>query len=116
MGFQNKFPKIIAYRDYKKFVNAKFRDDVNNFTFDQFDESNFKETIFNILDKHAPIKQKYLRPNIAHFVTKELHREIMKRSRLDNNFLSTDSQEDRLKYNKQQDFCKKQLKNSSSVT
>ena len=25
MGFQNKFPKIIAYRDYKKFVNAKFR-------------------------------------------------------------------------------------------
>ena len=49
-------------------------------------------------------------------MTKELHREIMKRSRLDNNFLSTDSQEDRLKYNKQQDFCKKQLKNCSSVT
>ena len=35
--------------------------DVNNFAFDQFDVSNFKETIFNIFDKHAPIKQKYLR-------------------------------------------------------
>ena len=60
MGFQKKLTKIIAYRDSKKFDNAKFRDDVNNFAFDQFDVSNFKETIFNIFDKHAPIKQKYL--------------------------------------------------------
>ena len=74
MGFQKKLPKIIAYRDYKKFDNAKFRDDVNNFAFDQFDISNFKETIFNIF-------------------------EIMKRLRLRDNFLSTKSQEDRFKYN-----------------
>ena len=63
MGFQKKLPKIIAYRDYKKNNNAKFRDDVNNFAFDQFDVGNFKEAIFNIFDKHAPIKQKYLRAN-----------------------------------------------------
>ena len=74
MGFQKKLPKIIAYRDYKKFDNAKFRDDVNNFAFDQFDISNFKKTIFNIF-------------------------EIMKRLRLRDNFLSTKSQEDRFKYN-----------------
>ena len=92
MGFQKKLPKIITYRDYKKFDNAKFRDDVKNFAFDQFDVSNFKETILNIFDKHAPIKQKYLRANEAPFVTKELHKEIMKRSRLRNNFLRTKSQ------------------------
>ena len=73
------------------------RDDVNNFAFDQFDISIYKETIFNILDKYAPIKQKYLRVNEAPFMTKELHRAIMKRSRLRNNFLGTKSQEDRLK-------------------
>ena len=101
MGFQKKLPKIITYRDYKKFDNATFRDDVNNFASDQFDVSNFTETIFNIFDKHAPIKQKYLRPNEAPFMTKELHREIMKRSRLPNNFLGTKSQEDSLKHNKQ---------------
>ena len=39
-------------------------------------------------------------------MTKELHREIMKRSRLRNNLLRTKSQEDRLKYNKQRNFCK----------
>ena len=33
MGFQKKLPKIIAYRNYKNFANAKFRDDVNNFAF-----------------------------------------------------------------------------------
>ena len=50
MGFQKKLPKITAYSDYKKFDNAKFRDYVNNFAFDQFDVGNFKETIFNIFD------------------------------------------------------------------
>ena len=81
MHFQKKLTKIITYRDYKKCDNAKFRDDVNSFVFDQCDVSNFKETMFNIFDKHAPMKQKYLRANEAPFITKELHREIMKRSR-----------------------------------
>ena len=43
---------------------------------------------------------------------KELHGEIMKRSRLRNNFSRTKSQEHRLKYNKQQTFCKKTTENS----
>ena len=104
MVFQKKLPKIITYPGYKKNIdNAKFRDDVNNLAFDQFDVSNFKETIFNIFDKHAPIK-KYLPANETPFMTKELHRKIMKRSGLRNNFLRTKSEEDRLKYNKQQIF------------
>ena len=106
MGFQKKVPKIIAYRSYKKIDNAEFCDDINNFVFDQSDVSNFKETMFNIFDKHAPIKQKYLRANEAPFMTKELHREIMKRSRLLNNFLRTKSQESRLKYYKNRNFVK----------
>ena len=106
MGFQKKVPKIIAYRSYKKIDNAEFCDDINNFAFDQSDVSNFKETMFNIFDKHAPIKQKYLRANEAPFMTKELHREIMKRSRLLNKFLRTKSQESRLKYYKNRNFVK----------
>ena len=115
IGFQKKLPKIITYRDYKKIDNAKFRDDVINFTFDQFDVSNFKETILNIFDKHAPIKQKYFRANEAPFMVKELHKEIMKRSRLRSNFLRTKSQEDRLKYNKQRNFCKKLLRTTKKL-
>ena len=69
MGFQKKLPRIMTYHDYKKIDNAKFHDDVNKFAFDQFDVSNFKETIFDIFDKHAPIKQKYLRANEVPFMT-----------------------------------------------
>ena len=43
-------------------------------------------------------------------MTKELHREIMKRSKLRNNFLRTISQEDGSKHNKYGNFCKKLLR------
>ena len=62
--------------------------------------------IFHIFDKHASYKQKYLRVYESPFTTKALHREIMKRSRLRNNFLRTKSLEDKLKCNKQLNFVK----------
>ena len=46
---------------------------------------------------------------------KELQREIMKRSRIRNNFLRTKSQEDRLKYNMQQNFYKKLLRTTKKL-
>ena len=48
-------------------------------------------------------------------MTKELHKEIMNRSRLRNTFLRTKSQEDRLKYNKQQTFCKNTTESSYKI-
>ena len=96
-AFKERYQRLCISR-LQKFDNANFRD-VNNFAFDQFDLSNFKETIFNIFDKYAPIRQKYFRANEAPFMNKELHREIMKRSRLRKNCLRIKSQEDRLKHN-----------------
>ena len=43
MKLKAKTKIIYHYRDYKKFDNAKFHDDINNFTFDQFDVSSFKK-------------------------------------------------------------------------
>ena len=106
MGFQKKLPKIIAYRDHKKIDNAEFRDDVNNFAFDQFDVITSRKQYLTYL-----INMLKLNKNIfayeAPFMTKEFHRKNMKKSRLRNNFLRAKSQEDRLKYNKQRIFCKK---------
>ena len=48
-------------------------------------------------------------------MTKELQREIMKRSRIRNNFLRTKSQEDRLKYNMRQNFYKKLLRTTKKL-
>ena len=64
-------PKVID-RDYKRFDKAKFCDDVDNFAFDHFDGSNFKETIYDIFVNFALIKRKYLRANEAPFMINEL--------------------------------------------
>ena len=60
MDFKKKLPNIVEDHDSMEIGNVKFRDDVNNFILDQFDVSNLGETIFNISDKHAPIKGKNL--------------------------------------------------------
>ena len=48
-------------------------------------------------------------------MTKGLHGEIMKKSRLRNNVFRTKSQEDRLKYNKQRNFSKKLLRTTKKL-
>ena len=62
--------------------NALLKCDINDIDYD-----NFIKTFLTVLDKHAPIKQKYLRANHANFVTKQLRKAIMKRSKLHNDFL-----------------------------
>ena len=67
----------------------------------------FKESFYCIFNKHAPIKRRYIRANEAPFMTKELHKAIMKRSRLRKKFLKTKSITDRKNYNVQRNYCKK---------
>ena len=85
--FQKREPQIIKYRDYKSFGNNKFRSEILKSKFNGTDLRTFKETVFNIFNKYTPIKIKYVRANEAPFMTKELHKAIMKRSRLRNKFL-----------------------------
>ena len=47
----------------------------------------FLNIFIYILNKHAPMKQKYLRANQGRFMTKDLYKAIMKRFRLRNKFL-----------------------------
>ena len=69
-------PKIRTYRNYKKFYNHKFRETLvkelsltntwNN------DISNFIDICMRSLEKHAPLKKKYIRGNHFPFMNKEL--------------------------------------------
>ena len=98
MGFQKLKPKIIVYRDYKNFDNAKFRYDIVTATSNVNDFGMYKSTIFNIFS----IIKKYIRANEAPFMSKELHKAIMKRSRLRNKFLKhrTDTNKKKLQHPK----------------
>ena len=83
-SFQKRQPKIIKYRDYKNFDNNKFRSEILTYNSNYTDLRTLKETVFNIFNRYAPIKKIMFAPMKQHFMTKELHKAIMKKSRLRN--------------------------------
>ena len=105
--FKKGEPKIIKYRDYKNFDNNKFRSEILKRNFNYTDLRTFKETVFNVFNKYAPIERKYVRANEAPFMIKELHNAIMKRSRLRNKFLKDRTENNQNNFRHQRIFCKK---------
>ena len=81
-------PKMKIYRSYKKFelenFNRILKDKLENLTNHSFVE--FEKVFLKELNKHAPLKKKILRHNNNVFMTKELRKEIMLRSKLKNEF------------------------------
>ena len=63
-----------------------------------------------VLNFHAPIKKKYLRANQGAFMTKELQKAIMTRSRLRNIFLKEKTEASNTRYKKQRNYCVNLLK------
>ena len=56
-SFQKREAKIIKYGDYKNFNNNKFRSEILKCNSNYTDLRTFKETVFNIINKYAPIKK-----------------------------------------------------------
>ena len=65
-----------------------------------------------VLNQHAPPKKKYVRSNQKSFMTKQLSKEIMKRSKLCNNFLKNRTEDDRILYKKLRNHCLSLLRKS----
>ena len=59
---------------------------------------NMQELTLEAFIKHVPLKKKYLRANYSKFVTKELNKAIMLRSKLRKIFLKDITDESRSKY------------------
>ena len=91
--------KAIYYRNYKKFNEQKFLEDVKNTNFcfnsDQPNENYelITDLFSKIVNKHAPLKKKFLRGNQAPFINKELRKAIYDRSRLRNRSCKTPTEE-----------------------
>ena len=58
-----------------------------------------------ILYKYAPVKKKYLRAKHVTFMTKEIRKAIMIRSKLRNKFLKDKNEQSRNDYRKQRNLC-----------
>ena len=88
--FKKQPSKVISYRDYKNYSQVKFRisldqsllgNDSISITNDQL-----VDIFMTIFNNHTPFKMKYARANDAQFMTKDLRKAIMKRSKLRNKF------------------------------
>ena len=107
--FQKLPPKIIIYRDYKNYeqnqFNHEFNDMLNQHNFHDISNDVFVELTMNLLDRHAPLKQKYIRANQGPFMTKELQKSIMLRSKLRNRYLKLKTEITYSEYKKQRNVC-----------
>ena len=94
-------PNIVTYRNYKHFSNEAFIFDVKNSIIQMTSERNdlefdrFKTALDKAIQRHAPIKKRYVQANQAPFINKKINKEIMKRSRLRNKFFNIKSDIDR---------------------
>ena len=62
MSFHKREPKVIKYRDYKNFDSNKLRSEILRCNFDYTDLRTFKETVFHIFNKYAPVKKSMFVP------------------------------------------------------
>ena len=103
--------KVTEYRNYKIFDQNEFLQNLNqelikrNSCNDEQQYDIFTSIFRRVLDKHAPLKMKKLRGNQAKFMTKELRKAIMDRSRLKNKYLKWPSRENFLAYKKAKNIC-----------
>ena len=102
-------PKIIKYRQWKHFNQDLFKFELSkslqgNKNANLKDYITFEKSFETILEKHAPLKTKFLRGNNQPYMTKDLRKAIMLRSRLKNKANKTKSAEDMARFRKQRNF------------
>ena len=107
--FPKQKPRVVIHRQYKNFRNNYFRIELENallkYDINNIDYDSFIKTLLTVLDKDAPVKKKYLRANHANFVTKQLRKTIMKRSKLRNDFLEDRNDASQSAYRKKRNLC-----------
>ena len=59
--FVKQTPKVVYYRDYKKFSNELFRNDILQAQTLTETKENIQTNILNIFNEHAPLKKQYVR-------------------------------------------------------
>ena len=111
MHFPKMKPQFVSYRKYKDFHNETFLDSLRH-------ELNVQGQLLNekgldvfstisteIFDKHAPKKKRYIRYNHKPFISNEISKATMTRSRLRNRFLKNRNEQNRKIFCKQKNKC-----------
>ena len=97
-------PKIVHYRQWKHFDDNYFKNELLQHLHFIDDYSTFEKIFASILNKHAPMRTKYLRGNNQPYLTKDLRKAIMKRSQFKNIAIKSKDPEDMARYRKQRNL------------
>ena len=113
-GFNKRGPRIITYRDYSAYCAVAFRTDLmDHIRSDSSDGGGydaFGNMVTDVLLQHAPIKKKYLCANDGHFMTRELRKEMMHRTRFLNKYNKDKTNENFEAYKRQRNNGVKMLR------
>ena len=108
-SFQRLPPKIRHYRDYNNYDNNIFCvalfNELSKLNIEAIDLNKFIPVCIDTLNNHAKNKKKCIRGNYLPFMKKELSKEILRRTRLWNNFLRNRSDENKRKFSNQRNYC-----------
>ena len=119
MFFKKQLTNVISYRNYKNFSNDLFRtnliNEISSNGILEGDLTDFLDACKKSLDYQAPREKKYTRANQASFLTKEINKEVMTRSRLRNKFLRCRSDENKKGYNEQRNRCVKLVRSAKKA-
>ena len=105
--------KIISYRSLKNLKQEAFLADlsmiIKSICYDTSDTAinSLSNILIELLDRHAPIKRKFVRGNHSRFMNKELSKAIMKRSKLKSRYLKNKTPANREDFKKQRNLCVK---------
>ena len=102
-------PKTVTYRCYKTFSQLDFRFEIEKFLLDS-DTANASNDEFvcyfmKVLNKHAPLKCKYIRASEGSFMNKGLRKAIMVRSKLRNRLNNDKTWSANVAYKRQRNLC-----------
>ena len=105
--------KVIYYRSYKKFNESDFLCSLKKANFDFLkDDPNqnynlLTDKFLGIVNRHAPLKKKFVRGNNAPFMNREFQQEIYVRSKLRKKYWVEPTTENKVAYQKQRNKCVK---------
>ena len=102
-----KKPKVIRYRDYKKFNENDFSNQLK-FSLENKSSSfyhEFEKRFLTVFNNHVPIKKKTLRANYISFITKKVSNAIMKRTQLQNKYFKNRTSNNLIAFKNQRNFC-----------
>ena len=90
----------------KPYFEKKYRTfiEINS---EDIDYDTLHKNVMNILQIHAPIKEKLVRANNAPFMNKKLSKAIMTRSRLRNKYKRNPTNSNETNFKKQRNYCVK---------